>query len=271
MYARALARMKRGYYSDAEKEILRQLEKSENDFDCWLMLAELHATRFQELVEAEKIILDLCVHPEATPTQISVALQKLADWQIALASDPEAAAHTLQLISDRLPGTHLALMAETRRSQLPTNREFRESREAKPIPVPAIPSMFALTEPPALPPPDPTQALAQIQQLTEALTRDPNNIAAREKLARLYAEPLGQVTLAIEQIELLLGMAGQPDTKYAEWLVLIAGWQLHLLEDDSAANLTLTQLVEKYPGTPQAFAAQRRLSLLKAEATARRK
>jgi tetratricopeptide (TPR) repeat protein len=272
MYSRAVARMKMGKYGDAEKEILQQLEKSENDFDGWLLLAELHATRFHELAEAEKIILDICVHPDATPSQIAVALHKLADWQITLTADPEAAARTLQLICDRLPGTHLARMAENRRRQLPTNRGFQEQREARPIPVPAIPSMFALTELPA-----PTvsnanldPALAQIQQLTEALTRDPNSISDREKLARLLAEPLGKVDLAIEQIELLLGMAAQPDVKCAEWLVLIAGWQLQFLQDETTATATLTKLVENYPGTPQAFAAQRRLSLMKAEAAARR-
>lgn len=270
MYSRALARLKRGQYSDAEKEILRQLEKSESDFDGWLMLAELHATRFKELAEAEQIILDTCLQAEATPSQISVALHKLADWQISLAADPEAAARTLKLISDRLPGTHLAAMAELRRAQLPNNREFQEQREAKPIPVVAIPSMFALTEAHASATSDPEQALAQIQQLTEALTRNPNNVSEREQLARLYAEPLGNVDLAIQQIELLLGMGTQSEVKCAEWLALIAGWQWRLLHDDSAANATFTRLVEQFPGTPQAFAAQRRLSLSKAEAAARR-
>ena len=270
MYSRALARLKRGQYSDAEKEILRQLEKSENDFDGWLMLAELHAVRFKELREAEQIILDTCLHEEATPSQISVALHKLADWQINITADPEAAARSLKLISDRLPGTHLAAMAELRRAQLPTNHAFKEQREARPIPVPAIPSMFAITETPAPSITDPAQALAQIQQLTEALTRNPNLVAEREQLARLYAEPLGNVDRAIEQIELLLGIGSQPDAKYAGWLTLIAGWQFQLLHDEAAAIATLTRLIENYPSTTQAFAAQRRVSLSKAEAAARR-
>lgn len=270
MYARALARLKRGQYSDAEKEILRQLEKSENDFEGWLMLAELHAVRFKELNEAEQIILDTCLQAEATPSQISVALNKLADWQINITADPEAAARSLKLISDRLPGTHLAAMADSRRAQLPTNHEFMEQREARPIPVPAVPSMFAITEATAPPTTDPAKALAQIQQLTEALTHNPNLIAEREQLARLYAEPLGNIDRAIEQIELLLGIGNQPDAKCAAWLTLIAGWQFQLLHDETAATATLTRLIENYPSTPQAFAAQRRVSLLKAEAAARR-
>lgn len=270
MYSRALARLKRGHYSDAEKEILRQLEKSETDFEGWLMLAELHATRFGELAEAEQIILDTCLHPETKPSQISVALHKLADWQINLARDPESAARSLQLISDRLPGTHLATMAAHRRAQLPSNAEYLVQREAKPIPVPVVPSMFALTEtaPPSII--DPTPALAKIQQLTEALTHDPNNISDRENLARLLAEPLGKTDDAIEQIELLLGVPDQPDGKRLSWLTLIAGWQLQLLHDEPAANATLTRLIAEFPNTSQAFAAQRRLSLSQAEAAARR-
>ncbi len=276
MYSRALARMKRGNYSDAEKEILQQLEKAENDFDGWLMLAELHATRFNELAEAEKIILDTCLDANATPSQISVALHKLADWQLQLAADPEAAARTLKLIGDRLPGTHLAHMAELRRAQLPSNAEYKQQREARPIPVPAMPSVIPdPAAPPSAPPavdvapapvspaPEPLDPLEQINRLSEALTRNPNSISDREQLARLLAEPVGKADLAIEQIELLLGMNAQPDVKRVEWLTLIAGWQLQLLQDENAAAVTLGRIVSGFPGTPQAFAAQRRLNLIK--------
>jgi hypothetical protein len=48
MYSRAVGRMKMGKYGEAEQEIIRQLEQAETDFDGWLLLAELHATRFGE-------------------------------------------------------------------------------------------------------------------------------------------------------------------------------------------------------------------------------
>ena len=107
-----------------------QLGKTESDFDGWLMLAELHATRFKELAEAEQIILDTCLQAEATPSQISVALHKLADWQISLAADPEAAARTLKLISIVCRAHIWPPWRKLRRAQLPNNREFRNS--AKP-------------------------------------------------------------------------------------------------------------------------------------------
>jgi hypothetical protein len=253
-----------GKYTDAEQEIIRQLEHAETDFDGWLLLAELHATRFGEILEAEKIILDLCLQPETSPSQVSVALQKLADWQLNLAKDHEAAARTLQLICDRLPGTHLAHMAELRRSQLLENRHPAEKR---PIPVPVLPSIMpALQVAAATESSHQTAALAQINQLSERLTQNPNNISDREQLARLLAEPLGKPDLAIEQIELLLDLTAQPDVKRVEWLTLIAGWQIQLLQDEVAAQVTLTRIVKEFPGSPQAFTAQRRLNLNRAAA-----
>jgi tetratricopeptide (TPR) repeat protein len=270
-YARAVARMKFGKYAQAEAEILKQLETAENDFDGWMMLAELHATRFKELREAEQIVLDVCLQPDIAPSQISVALHKLADWQINVASDTEAAARSLDLISDRLPGTHLAYMAEMRRRQLPqTNAEYREQQEVRPVPLPVI-SGDALEKIVADRKSADTQStVALVNQLSEALTRNPQNISDREKLARLLAEPLGKAELAVEQIELLLGMGNQPDVKRVEWLTLIAGWQLQLLNDETAAMETLAKIIADFPNTPQAFAAQRRLNLIKADITARK-
>ncbi|MGC3958184.1 MAG: hypothetical protein QM813_09670 [Verrucomicrobiota bacterium] len=270
MYSRAVARMKLGNYSEAEQEILRQLEKAEDDFDGWMLLAELHATRFKELAEAEKIILDLCVHPDTTPGQTSVALQKLADWQITLAADPEAAARTLQLICDRLPGTHLAAMAAARKAQLPSNQAYHELRHPKPIPVPVLPSIMNPESSLHADKLKLDDALEQVNELSEKLTKNPDNISDRERLARLLAEPLGKPELAIEQLSLLLELHNQPGVKRVEWMTLIAGWQLQLQQDEAAAGATLAQIITEFPNTPHAFTAQRRLSLMKAEAAARK-
>src|SRR5262245_53656831 len=43
MYARAIARLKFGKYAEAEWEIIRELEKREDDFDGWMMMADLYA------------------------------------------------------------------------------------------------------------------------------------------------------------------------------------------------------------------------------------
>lgn len=268
MYSRAIARMKFGKFSDAEQEIIRQLENAENDFDGWLMLAELYARQFHDIAEAEQIILEICDQPRVTSSQISVALHKLADWQLAVADDPDAADRALHLIKTRLPATHLARMAELRRTQLPrTRHELREQRQPRHIPLPALNESDNDAMQDA---PDPEKAGLLANQLTEQLTQDPNNTVDREKLARLLAGPLGRVELAIEQMELLSQMQSQPAEKRAEWMGLIAAWQLRLLQDEPAARKTLDRIIQEFPDAPQAFAAQRRISLLKAEAAARK-
>lgn len=267
MYSRAIARMKFGKYSEAEWEIIRQLEQAESDFDGWLMLAELYAIQFKDIPEAEQIILEICDQPKVTPSQLSVALHKLADWQLAVANDPDAADRALQVIKARLPNTHLARMAELRRAQLPRSRqELQEQRQPRHIPLPALKES---THPNAQAAVSPEEAGGLINQLTEQLTRNPNNVADREQLARLLAESLSQADTAIEQLELLLHLGDQPDAKRAEWLSLIATWQLNLQQDEPSALQTLNRIVGEFPTTPQAFAAQRRISLLKAEAAAR--
>lgn len=267
MYSRAIARMKFGKYSDAEHEIIRQLEQAENDFDGWLMLAELYANQFKDIAEAEQLILEICEQPKVTPSQISVAMHKLADWHLAVATDPEAADRALQVIKTRLPNTHLAHMAELRRAQLPrTQRELQQQRVPRHIPLPALTESTDATASDAT---TPEQATAAMNQLVQQLTRNPNDTADREKLARLLAEPLDQVEVALEQLRLLVQMPDQPEAKRAEWLSLIASWQLKLQQDEPAARETLERIVREFPSTPQAFAAQRRISLLKAEAAAR--
>jgi hypothetical protein len=135
-YTKAVARIKFGKYSEAEWEILRELEKHEDDFEGWLMLAELYALRFDDLREAEQTILEIVDHPATTPSQIGVALHKLANWQLEKALDPEAARSALQIIQDRLPNTHLARMAGLRINQLPTRDELLARKESRPIPLP---------------------------------------------------------------------------------------------------------------------------------------
>ena len=119
MYARAIARMKFGKYPEAELEIIRELEKCEDDFDGWMMLAELYARHFKELSEADRIIRDLCDQPNVIAVQVSIALNRLADWHLELSDDPVSARGALEEIGRRLPDSHLAKMARQRIGHLP--------------------------------------------------------------------------------------------------------------------------------------------------------
>jgi len=266
MYARAVARMKFGKYSEAEWEIIRELEKSEDDYEGWMMLAELYANHFRDLTEAERTIIEICSQPKTTPSQLSVALHRLADWQLKLGQDPNAARRALQMVCDRLPGTHLAHMARLRMNQLPLTREdLREQQSAKPIPLPALGDK--LDEPPA--PVDAQAARRKAAQdanaCVERLKQDPNNIVARERLARIFTEDLNQPDLGLEQLTLLLNMPDQSELKRADWLGLVAAWHIKFKHDPITGRKFLERLLHEFPETPQAFAARRRLELLERE------
>jgi hypothetical protein len=265
MYARAIARMKFGKYSEAEWEIIRELEKSEDDFDGWMMLATLYATNFNDLHEAEQTILEICEQPKTSPSQLAVALHQLANWHLQ-AGDPDAARRALHMICHRFPGSHLAHMAQLRINQLPGSAaELRQQKAASAIPMPALSD--ALDEQPATDesPGDRYKAAEDANACVEILKADPNNVPARERLARLLAERLDQPDGGIEQITLLLELPEQPEMRRAEWLGMIAAWHIRYRQDLDAGREVLQRLLREYPHAPQALFARRRLQLMDAQ------
>ena len=269
MYARAIARMKFGKYPDAEREIIRELEKREDDFDGWLMLADLYANQFNDLPEAEQSILEICDQPKTTPSQLSVALHRLADWHLQRAGDPAAARRALQMICDRLPGTHLARMAQLRISQLPaTAAELRRQKSATTIPLPALGDSIDRAPAPPESAMERHKAAEAANACVEILEQAPDNVSARERLARLFAEHLDQPDQGIEQVTLLLDMPDQPDARRAEWLGLIAAWHIRYRQDADAGREVLQRVINEFPQSPQALAARRRLQLLDAASSA---
>lgn len=272
VYSGAIAKMKFGKYSDAERAIIKQLEACENDFDGWMMLADLYANHFHDVAEAERTICELCDDPATTLPQISLALHRLADWQLKLREDPVAARRVLEEICKRMPGTHLDKMARLRIAQLPATRaELLQRQQTKTIHLPAAGAKLVVIDGEGAPKIDPQEALARANRCVEKLERDPNDVAVREQLARVFAGQLGQVDLAIEQIELLIDMPQQPAEKIAECLLLLAEWQIKYRGDRQSARKLLDRLVHEHPRTAQGFEAQRRLNLMNAEDKNRRR
>jgi tetratricopeptide (TPR) repeat protein len=265
MYARAIAKMKFGKYDEAEQDVLQELERCEDDFDGWIMLAEMYANQFGDLPAADRTIHELCDHPNATPSQISVALHRLAEWYLKAGEDPVAARRALEEIRQRLPGTHLAHMAQLRLNQLPSSRdEMMEQRKAKVVRLPALSDKLDEPEEP-IDATDERLATRLANQYSEKLKLDANNVPAREEFARILAERLGKVPLACEQVELLLELPDQPDSKRAEWVGLMAAWQLKYQHNSETARELLQRVIREFPKSPQAIAARRRMSLMDTE------
>ncbi|MGH7973526.1 MAG: hypothetical protein ACREIC_32825, partial [Limisphaerales bacterium] len=263
IYARAIARIKFGKYSEAEWEIIRELENCQDDFDGWMMLADLYANHFHDLTEAERTINDICSHAEVKPSQLAVALHRLADWQLKFGQNPAAARRALLMIADRLKGTHLARMALVRMNQLPsTVEELRETQSAGTIPLPALGDHFDDEPPLAISGLERKKAARLAESCVERLRHNPDNAAVRERLARLFAEQMTRADLGIDQLRLLLGMPDQPEAKRAEWLGLTAAWEFKYRRDIDAGRRILERLVKEFPRTPQALSAKRRLEMM---------
>ncbi len=119
LYARALEQMKSGQFTEAERAVIRELEKKEDDYEGWMLLAELYATRFNDLAQADSTVHELCNQPETTRRQAVEALHRLADWHLRLGRDPAAARRVLEEIPRKFPNTHFAHLAQERANQLP--------------------------------------------------------------------------------------------------------------------------------------------------------
>lgn len=262
-YGKAIANINRGKYGEAEMVIIEQLENCENDFEGWMRLSELYANQFHDIASADQAIHDLCMEPATTVSQISIALHKLADWQINIYGNVGAARRVLEEICSRMPGTHLATMARHRINTLPAADRIQKDAQAPRIHMEPAHQHFGEALPANVDVMDQQTALEHVNLCVEKLNADPNNVAARERLAVIYASHMGQLDLAIEQLQLLVDMPGQPPAKSAQWLGLMAGWITNQRGEGEAVRAILERLVHEFPQSTQAFEAQRRLSMTK--------
>jgi hypothetical protein len=269
-YTRALVKVNFGRYTEAESEVIRELENCEDDFDGWMLLADLYANHFHDLPAADRAIRDLCEQPNVNPSQVAVALNRLADWHLKVGEDPAAARVALDEICHRLPGTHLAKMAGLRLNQLPASVEaLRAQQRGRTLHLPSdTEDPAAVSGPGGLITKD--EALARANQCVERLTLNPNDVAERETLATIYADCLFQADLGIEQLELLIGMPDLPAAKVPEWLARLAAWHLRYRGDRTTARGLWDRLVREHPRSVQAFDAQRRIQLMDVEQKLRR-
>jgi hypothetical protein len=269
-YSRAKIKVLGGKYLEAESAVIEELEKAEDDFNGWLMLAELYAHHFDDLAGADRLVRDTCSQANATPSEICVAFNRLADWHLNLAADPLAAREALEEVCRQFPGTHMAHMARQRIDHLPGSREeliaLRTPRAIR------LPALGKNLEQPAADPPSFTErkeAAAQANDCVKRLEKNPDDMAVREELARILAERLGKTEAAIEQIELLVNIPGVSAGQAAQWMGLMAAWQIKYQGDTRRGRETMEQLIRLYPRSSEAFAAQRRLFLMDLEAKIR--
>jgi hypothetical protein len=260
MYGAARGKIHSGKYEAAEIEVINQLEKKENDFNGWMMLAELYATKYRRLEDAAQVVVDICRDPTIADIEASVACNKLADWQLEIGMNPPAARAALDLLIQRAPGSHVAEMARVRLKQIPRTRDdLLDQRKPKSIRLPALREDFA---PPAADNSSKNEATAEANRLSDRLRYDPNDFGARERLAILLAEKLGQVNAGIEQLRLLINMPESQGEPAAKWLAQIATWERYLNKNEQKFRAILNEIILDYPNTTYALSARRQFRLI---------
>ena len=258
-------RMK-GKFLEAVVEIRKQLARFPNDFEGVALLAGIQAENLQDLPGAEITLNHFCGRPNPPPKQVAAAMNHLADWQLKLAQDADAARAALEKIITRFPDTELALLAAQRIAHLggPGNILLAaHNRQLLAVPE-GVKNIGLLESSEHLRPAeiDPAKLAADY---VKHLERHPLDTEVREKLAIIYADNYQRLDLATGELEQLIEEPNQPSKRVAHWLNLLADLQIRHGADYDTVRGTLEKIVERFPDLAVAEMARTRLGRLKLE------
>lgn len=124
-YALAKGRRKRGEFSSAIEEIDKQLRAFPDSAEGWLLKAEIQAEDAGDVAAAADTIDELLENEESDAESASAALTKLADWQLRLAGDPEAAEAALQRLIGLFPESGTATRAQKMLKRIPDRARLK--------------------------------------------------------------------------------------------------------------------------------------------------
>ena len=265
-YSIAITKRKQGKALEAIMEIRKQLARFPNDMEGVMLLAGIQAEDMKDLPSAEITLNHLCSQPGVPPPQVAAALNQLADGQLKLAQDTDAARTALESIVQRFPDTELAQMAAQRIAHLAgTGKVLAAAQDRQPLAVPeGVKNIGLLATQAHLRPaePDPKQLAAEY---VKHLEQHPLDAEIREKLAILYADNYQRLDLAAAELEQLIAAPKQPVKQVAHWLNLLADLQLRHGADYATVHRTLERIVERFPDWAVAELARSRLNRLPLE------
>jgi tetratricopeptide (TPR) repeat protein len=271
LYSIAEAKRKRGRYNEALMEIHGQLERFPGDFQGQLMMAEIQAENLRDLNAAETTIQRICNQRGQSGVNIAVALNALADWQLKLIRDRDAARQTLEKIGELLPDSEFSALAAQRIAHLATAEQLGMGDEPIRFTVKAgIENMGLLSAEQQMKAPE-EDLSKQVADYVVHLAEHPLDTDAREKLAVLYAKHYGRLDLAAEQLEQLIGHPNQPASRVVHWLNLLADLQVEHGGSIEIVQGTVNRISSLFPNSAMATAAQNRIARLKLEFRKREK
>lgn len=264
-YSVAQAKRKRGHYSEAIAEVRKQLKRFPTDFTGHMLLAEIQAENMNDLPGAEVTIQKLYQQPGHAPRNIAFALNTLADWHMKYGVDRDAALADLRKITELLPDSEFALLAEQRMGHLASVGQMLAEREPAPIPLPQGVQNVGLLQSTAHLAPTDADPAHRAQDLVRHLENHPQDSEAREKLAVIYADHFQRLDLAVDQLQQMIDQPNQPSKNVIRWLNLLADLQIRHGAGYEAVAATLNQIIERYPNQAVASVTRSRVDLLRLE------
>lgn len=265
LYSMAKAKRNRGNYKEALAAVRTQLERFPEDFEGWMLLAEINARDLKDNAAAQECIDQVLSHPHHTPKNITFALNCSADWHLSLASDRDSAAAALEKIVLMFPETEFAHAAAQRLAHLSSDKMLAESKDRPRIALTHYDEHIGLRGEVADPRP-PEESPAEIaSRLVAHLNEHPEDVEARESLAKIYADHYQRMDLASDQIEQLMALPGVGQREIAHWLNLLVDFHVRVSQDKTAAEEALRRIIERFPNSAVAAKAETRIVYLDTE------
>jgi len=265
-YSIAISKRKLNKPLEAVVEIRKQLARFPNDFEGVMLLAGIQAEDMKDLPGAEITLNHFCDRPEAPPKQVAAAMNHLADWQLKLVQDADAASAALEKITTRFPDTELALLAAQRIAHLGgAEKILLAAHDRQPMAMPeGVKNVGLLESSEHLRPAeiDPAKLAADY---VKHLAQHPLDTEVREKLAIVYADHYQRLDLATGELEQMIEEPNQPTKRVAHWLNLLADLQIRHGADYDTVRGTLEKIVERFSDLAVAEMARTRLARLKTE------
>jgi len=245
--------------------VRKQLEQFPGDAEGMIKLAAIQAEDLHDLPAATATLNELLQQPGLAPKNVAAALQTLADWQMNLGRDPDAARATFERIMELFPDSPLSHNAQQRIAHLDGVTRAREFRENAVFKVRSGERDGGLLKP--VPPQTDPEAEAEslAAEYVGQLEKYPNDTDTREKLAVLYAEQLGRLDLAVNQLEQLAALPHETPRHIARWLDILATLHIRHGNDMEAAENVLRRITVLFPHTADASRAAARMAALEGE------
>jgi hypothetical protein len=165
----------------------------------------------------------------------------------------------------RDPETEFAHAAEQRIAHLTTDQMLAHQKERPRLVVTHHDEYIGLKGEVADPRPPAEEPASAASRLVARLTEFPNDVEAREELAKIYADHYQRMDLATDQIEQLLATPGAAQKEIARWLNMLADFHVRIDQDRLGAETALRRVIELYPKAAVGAQAENRIAYLETE------